>query len=145
MKTRDYYCILCVLFIWLVGCDKDDLSPDEPTNYTCPKVNPQGKLHMEVCEKNEECLYGLCYASPNVSQNQFKFCTKNCSAGDATCMCSADGEQYTCIRLGPKYGEKYSGFCGLICNSDEVCQAIDPRYRCSTDSTGSAKRYCRVE
>ena len=113
-----------------------DLGPD----YT-PKT---GLLHGEACRSNDECKYGVCYDSPNITGSQFKICTKDCTSSDHNALCNIDDTDtihYTCLRWGTYHPEEtITGFCVPTCQTVDDCKAIDSRYNtCKMPGTGTYK------
>ena len=117
------------------GLSDTDLGPDY--------VQKSGLLHGYACQLNNECKYGTCYDSPNVTAGEMKFCTKDCTQQqNGTCAAdNTDTVTFTCIRWGTYHPEEHlRGFCVPTCQTVADCQAIDSRYNaCANPGTGVYK------
>ena len=112
-------------------------------------IQKTGLLHGEACTSNNECEYGICYNSPNITSSEFRICTKDCTKSEHDAACNIDNTDtvtYTCIKWGTYHPEeKLTGFCVPTCNTVDECKAIDSHYNaCEMPGTGVYK-VCRCK
>lgn len=117
------FILAMVLSLFLFYACDSSTTPDQCA-YSNSIVNPNGSLHGEPCEKNEDCKYGICKAIP--STGEYKVCTKICNCGENS-TCSEDddattGRTYFCYRPSvEKYGKVY--YCIPSCKTSDFCKS----------------------
>lgn len=128
----------------LAGCYKTSEAP-----------NPNGSMPGEPCEKNEDCVHGLCTdENPNVTGGNFKVCAKKCGGCPGfTPECLEDDDPaahlyYTCVKPAGFQGK--FDHCAIRCDSSsglgglDGCQGIEPGYT-SCNSNNAGKDYCGAQ
>lgn len=126
----------------LAGCYKTEDAP-----------YPDGLLPGEPCQKNADCMHGLCGSDGPITEGKFSICLKKCGdcPGGFSPACAEDddlssGLTFTCVKYHDSTGAPVS-HCGRRCDSSsgfpgvDSCATLDAGYT-SCDDDHAGKQYC---
>jgi len=113
-----------------LACTTTTAPADGQCPFSSPVVsNANGLLHGVGCTDNSQCKYGTCTKSAmqQGKSSTTGVCTKQCSCGGPTSVCSNDNDDtkglyFTCIKAASGSGSE----CGVTCKTDSDCGKINP-------------------
>lgn len=112
-----------------------------------------GLLPGEPCQKNSDCMHGLCGSDGPITEGKFSIYLKKCGScpGGFSPACAEDddlanGLAFTCVKYHDSTGAPVS-HCGRRCDSSsnfpgvDSCATLDAGYT-SCDDDHAGKQYC---